>query len=96
MIKHVVAFTLKEMTADQEAALLAAFNGLVGVIPELKSFSMGRNVSDRDQTFTHCLVSEMEDMEAVRRYLVHPAHERAVEEHLKPVMISRAIVDYEV
>ena len=96
MIKHVVAFTLREMPADQEAALLAAFNGLMGLIPELHSFSMGRNISDRDQTFTHCLVSEMEDMVAVGRYLKHPAHEAAIEEHLKPVMISRSIVDYEV
>lgn len=96
MIKHVVAFTLKEMSADQEAALLAAFNGLMGVIPELKSFSMGRNVSDRDQTYSHCLVAEMEDMEAVGRYLRHPAHEGAIEGHLKAVMVGRAIVDYEV
>lgn len=94
MIKHVVCFTLDEMPEEQEAALLAAFNGLLGVIPEIKAFTMGRNVSDRDQTYTHALVSEFEDMDAVRRYLVHPAHEAAIANHLKPVMRGRAIVDY--
>ena len=96
MIQHVVAFKLSEMPPAQEAALLAAFNGLMGVIPELKAFSMGRNVSDRDQTYTHCLVSVMDDMAAVGRYLKHPAHEAAIEQHLKPVMEARAVMDYEI
>lgn len=95
MIKHVVAFKLKPMPAEQEEALLAAFRGLMGQIPELRSFTMGRNVSDRDQSFTHCLVSEMDDMAAVGRYLVHPAHKAAIDDHLAPVMEHRMIVDYE-
>lgn len=94
MIKHVVAFRLKPMPAEQEEALLAAFHALEAQIPELRSFSMGRNVSDRDQRYTHCLVSTMDDMEAVGRYLVHPAHQAAIADHLAPVMEERMIVDY--
>lgn len=96
MIKHVVTFTLKDMSPEQEEKLLAAFRALDGQIPEVKSFTMGRNISDRDQTYTHCLVSEFEDMEAVGRYLKHPAHVAAIEEHLAPVMERRAVIDYEV
>ena len=95
MIKHVVAFKLKPMPAEQEEALLSAFNALSGQIPELHALTMGRNVSDRDQTYTHCLVSELDDMAAVGRYLVHPAHEAAIKDHLAAVMESRMIVDYE-
>lgn len=95
MITHVVAFKLQEMSEEQEGELLAAFNGLMGVVPELRAFSMGRNVSDRDSTFTHCLVAQLDDMAAVWRYLMHPDHEAAIEHYLKPVMIERNIIDYE-
>jgi hypothetical protein len=94
MIKHVVAFRLKEVSAEQEAAMLAAFRALEGQIPELRSFTIGRNVSDRDQSYTHCLVAEMDDMDAVGRYLVHPAHKAAVDDHLAPIMEHRIVVDY--
>lgn len=96
MIKHIVCFTLKDMPAEQEEKLLAAFRALERLVPEVKAFTMGRNISDRDQTYTHCLVSEFEDMAAVGRYLQHPAHVAAVKEHLEPVLEKRAVVDYEV
>jgi hypothetical protein len=95
VIKHVVAFKLKPMTPEQEAALYASFNALQGQIPELHSYTIGRNVSDRDQTYTHCLVAECDDMDAVGRYVAHPAHQHATETYLYPFMESRMIVDYE-
>lgn len=94
MITHVVAFKLKPMAEAQEQALLDAFNGLMGVVPELEAFHMGRNVSDRDQTYTHALVGRMADMEAVGRYLRHPAHVAVVKDHLEPVMLERHILDF--
>ncbi|MNS12986.1 Stress responsive A/B Barrel Domain protein [compost metagenome] len=95
MIKHVVAFRLNEgVSAQQEDAMLQAFRALEGQIPELHSFTIGRNLSDRDQTYTHCLVAEMDDMDAVGRYLVHPAHKAAVDDHLAPIMEHRIVVDY--
>ncbi len=94
MIKHVVAFRLKDVSAEQEDAMLQAFRALEGQIPELRSFTIGRNVSDRDQTYTHCLVADMDDMDAVGRYLVHPAHKAAVDDHLAPIMEHRIVVDY--
>ena len=96
MIKHIVTFQLQPMPFEQEEALLSAFRGLLGTVPEIRAFTMGRNISDRDQTFTHTLVADFDDMAAVGRYLVHPAHEAAIAQHLKPVMISRNIIDYEV
>jgi hypothetical protein len=37
----------------------------------------------------------MDDMDAVCRYLEHPAHKAAIADHLAPVMEHRAVVDYE-
>jgi hypothetical protein len=95
MIKHVVNFKFKEMPPAQEAALKAAMLAMVGPIPELRSLSFGRNISPRDTTYTHCLVEEFDDMEALGRYVVHPVHEALLEEHIKPWVEHRTIVDYE-
>jgi len=93
-LKHIVMFRFEGMSAEQEAAMLAGLGGLMGTIPELKSFSMGRNVSPRDDQFTHCLVTEFDDLDACMRYVADPRHEAAVNEHVKPYMKARAIVDY--
>lgn len=95
MLKHVVLFRLEGQSAEQEAAMLAACGGLLGVIPELKSFSMGRNVSPRDDQFTHSLVTDFEDLDACMRYVNDPRHVEVVEAHIKPYMKARAIVDYD-
>ncbi len=96
MLKHVVLFRLEGQSAEQEAAMLAACRGLLGVIPELKSFSMGRNVSPRDDQFTHCLVTDFDDLDACMRYVNDPRHVAVVDEHLKPYVKARAIADYEI
>lgn len=94
MIKHVVAFKMEGQTPAQAQAMLAACRGLLAQIPELKSFSMGTNISPRDQSHTHCLVSEFDDMEAVMRYVAHPAHVEVLNTHIAPYATSRMIVDY--
>ena len=95
MLKHVVAFKLEGQSPDQEAAMLAACRGLMGVIPELKSFSMGRNYSPRDDQFTHALVTEFDDLDACMRYVNDPRHVEVVNAHIAPFVKARMIVDYD-
>lgn len=95
MLKHVVLFRLEGQTPEQEAAMLAACGGLMGVIPELKSFSMGRNYSPRDDQFTHCLVTDFDDLDACMRYVNDPRHVEVVQAHIAPYMKARAIADYD-
>jgi len=95
VIKHVVAFRLENQTPEQERAMHDAFGSLLGNIPEILAFSMGRNISPRDDRFTHSLVSEFADMDAVMAYVNHPLHQDVVKTHLAPFMTDRAIIDYE-
>ncbi len=95
MLKHVVLFRLEDQSAEQEAAMLAACHGLMGVIPELKSFTMGRNVSPRDDQFTHSLVTDFDDLAACMAYVNDPRHVAVVDAHIKPYVKARAIVDYD-
>lgn len=96
MIRHVVGIRFKpDATPAQIAQFLAAFRALSTQIPELRSLSVGPNLTDRDATCTYALSSTFDDMEAVGRYLVHPAHVEAVTKHLAPIMEQRVIIDIE-
>ncbi|MEB3283942.1 MAG: Dabb family protein [Candidatus Sericytochromatia bacterium] len=95
MLKHMVFFRLDGLAEEQEAAMIEAFEGLVSVIPELLSLRIGRNISTRDDQFTHGLFSEHPDMAACMAYVNHPAHQAAIAQHLAPYMKHRAIVDFE-
>lgn len=95
MVKHMVFFRLEGLTDAQETAMTEAFESLVAVIPELRSLCLGRNISTRDDQFTHGLISEHDDMTACMAYVNHPAHQAAVAEHLAPYLKQRAIVDVE-
>ncbi|MEB3196175.1 MAG: Dabb family protein [Candidatus Sericytochromatia bacterium] len=94
MLKHLVLFQIEGQTEAQETAMIAAFEGLVDTIPELHSLRMGRNVSPRDTTYSHALVSEHDDLDGCLAYVNHPAHQAAIAAHLAPYMKARAIVDF--
>jgi hypothetical protein len=95
MVKHLVFFRLEGQSEAQETAMIRAFEALVSEIPELLSLRMGRNVSPRDDQYTHGLVSEHADVTACLAYVNHPAHQAAIAEHLAPFLKARAIVDFE-
>lgn len=94
MIRHVVGFRFKpQTTPSQIAQFLAAFRALGGQIPEIRSLSVGPNLTDRDATCPYILSASFDDMEAVGRYLVHPAHVEALAKHLTPILEQRIILD---
>lgn len=94
MIKHIVSLDFSGIPAELEPKLLEAMLGLIA-IPDMKAITAGRNVSERDKTYTHAMSQDFEDMEAVGRYLVHPIHEQFLTDFVKPYCKTRAIVDYE-
>jgi len=96
MLKHMVMFRLEGQTPEQEAEMIRVFEALGADIPDVRNLRMGRNVSPRDDQFTHGLYSEHDDVEQCLRYVNHRAHQEAVASHLAPFMKARAIVDFEV
>ncbi|MFE3027168.1 Dabb family protein, partial [Nocardia tengchongensis] len=47
-------------------------------IPEIKAWTVGRNVADRTAAYDFALVGLFDDREAVQRYMSHPDHQRGV------------------
>ncbi|HSA51761.1 MAG TPA: Dabb family protein [Yinghuangia sp.] len=80
MIRHLVLFKLNEGVARDEPRVIAgaeAFEALGAVIPELKSWQCGWNITVRDIAYDYAIVSDVEDTDALGRYLNHPDHQAA-------------------
>lgn len=99
MIKHIVMWKLKGDTPEEKEASIrrvkAAFDGIVGVIPGLKSVEIGVDISGIEYACDVVLYSEFESKEALEGYAVHPEHLR-IKESLLGVRVGRYQVDYAV
>lgn len=79
MLTHVVLFRFKpETTAEQAAQLEAGLRALPGVINDIREFRVGRDVVRSERSFDLALVSAFDDLAAMQRYQVHPAHQEVV------------------
>lgn len=96
MIRHTLAFRFKPEVGEQDIeALLAELRGFPGLHPQMRSFTLGRNVSTRDRTFTHAFSAAFDSESALQDYLTSPEHETFVRERWRPVIDQQAIVSYE-
>lgn len=99
MIKHVVLFQLKdEVDAVEKQRVMEAFKaGLMALPAEiscLHRMEVGFNVNPEEQ-YEVALCAELDTLEDVNTYAVHPAHV-AVAQIIIPYVKSRACTDYEV
>jgi hypothetical protein len=99
MIRHVVAWTLAAEDATERAEHAAEvarrIASLDGVVPSLRSLSVGANVAYPDTNAHVALVADFDDVEGLEAYQVHPAHQE-VAAYVRSVVASRAAVDFEV
>ncbi len=97
MIKQTVAFRFKdEVDETTRAAILAELAEFPGRYPDMKNFSLGRNISSREKNMTHTFMFEFADEAALRAYLESESHERFVRERWRPVIETQSIVALEV
>lgn len=98
MIRHVVSWKLAEPDAavrgEQAAEVARRLNALMGVVPELRAVSAGANIAHPDVNWDVTLVADVDSLEALQAYQVHPAH-REVGAYLRSVVASRVAVDFE-
>lgn len=99
MIKHVLLFKLREMeSAEAKQAVMQEIKrrleGLVGVVPSIRSMEVGLNQNPRE-TFDIALTTTHDDWDGLFAYRDHPAHvevAKFIGEHRE----SRSCADYEI
>ncbi|MEJ8570740.1 Dabb family protein [Microbaculum marinum] len=97
MIKHFVAFRFKpEVPPDEQARVLDELNEFPSRFPAMKNWSLGRNISRRDDTFSHAFVVEFDREDELLSYLNSEEHEQFVATHFRPFVATRGIVSLEI
>lgn len=77
VVKHIVLAKFKDdITAEKIEELIKGYANLVNLVPPMKSFHWGTDVSAENlhQGFTHVFESTFESTEGVAEYVAHPAH----------------------
>jgi Stress responsive A/B Barrel Domain len=97
MIRHILLFSLKEsVPKDVQQDMLNDLAAFPERFPEIQSWQMGANVSNRDSVYEYGVTMTFEHQEALMVYLSSEEHERFVSERFRPIISARAIVTFEV
>lgn len=100
MVKHIILWTLKEMSESEKknvkAEIKAGLEGLKGRIPglvDIKVIVEGRLDSSNADLM---LDSTFESFEALKVYSVHPEHVAVADSKVRPFTANRSCLDFEV
>lgn len=100
MVKHIILWTLKEMSEDEKSKVKSdikiGLESLFGKIPgllDIKVVTEGRlETSNADLM----LDSSFESFEALKAYAIHPEHVKVADEKVRPFTVSRSCLDFEI
>ncbi len=99
MVKHVILWKLKEMPAEQAAAVKAGMKehleALAGKIPGLLEIKVYTDKLDSSNVDV-MLDSSFTDEAALKGYAVHPDHVAAADGYVRPYTATRACLDFTV
>ena len=96
MFNHVGHLTLSpEATDAQVEAILTGLLALPGQVPGLVEGQAVRDAGLTEGNATLRFHMRFESEDAWRAYGSHPAHVAVVTEHIKPVLASKAFVQYD-
>lgn len=95
MTTHVVLFRWQPGTPPEAvAALGAALDAMVPLVPTIRSYRHGPDLGVGDGNWDYALVATFEDTDGFRAYRDHPAHVAVVEEHVRPILAEVARVQF--
>jgi hypothetical protein len=96
MFRHVVLFTwTQDATQEQQQRVADELRKLPAAIPELRAYHVGADAGVNTGNFAFAVVA---DFDSVQDYLVYrdnPQHQEVITQHIRPIMATRAAVQYE-
>ena len=98
MLKHIVLWKFQDFaegrTKEENMELIrSGLLALPAVIPEIQSMEIGFDVLHSDMSYDMALIAQFEDLEAMRRYKVHPEHQKVAAVVAK-TKSARATLDF--
>ncbi|MFC6086351.1 Dabb family protein [Sphaerisporangium aureirubrum] len=96
MFRHVVMFTwIAGTTEQQRSDVMAELAKLPGVIPEIRRYDMGPDAGVNPGNHEFVVVADFGTLEDYLVYRDHPVHRDVIQNVIRPIMASRAAVQYE-
>ncbi|KAJ1418791.1 Stress responsive alpha-beta barrel [Sesbania bispinosa] len=95
-VKHVLVAKFKDdITPERIEELIKGYANLVNLVPPMKAFHWGKDVSAENmhQGFTHVFESTFESTEGVAEYVAHPDHVEYAN-LLLPCLEKVIVIDY--
>ncbi|MER7505085.1 Dabb family protein [Nonomuraea pusilla] len=93
MIRHIVLFTWTDgATDEQKAAVADELRALIGVIPEIRSFTVGHDAGINQGNHDFAVVADFDSVDDYLVYRDHPRHQEVIAQRIKPILASRAAV----
>lgn len=98
MLKHIVMWKFlpeaEGHTAQENMDIIAGkLKALLPIIPEIKSFEIGKDALHSEMSYDMALIMEFESFEALDTYKNHPEHKK-VSAYVKSVRQARTCVDF--
>lgn len=95
MLRHVVMIQFTDETTDADiAAMVDGLAPMPDLIPEIRSYSIGRDAGISEGNFEMVIVGEFDDEAGYHTYASHPDHVAVIVEKIKPFIAQRAAVQY--
>jgi len=94
MIKHIVAWNLKEGLdyAEVTAKIKSELEGLVGKVEGLNFAEVSIDRSMKSVV----LITELDSFDALANYAAHPEHVKVADTYVRPFTASRTAIDFEI
>ena len=90
MLRHLVLFHLIDDAEDADVdAAVAALRALTDEIEVVRELHVGRDAALAEGNADLALLVVVDDADAWRAYQEHPAHQRVVAEHVRPLVTGR-------
>jgi Stress responsive A/B Barrel Domain len=94
-VRHVVTFVFRaDATDDQIAAVTEGLEALPGVIPEIREYRVGRDLGLNEGNHQYAVVADFETEADYVVYRDHPAHLAVIAERIRPILVTRAAVQF--
>jgi hypothetical protein len=95
MLHHIVLFKFKpDVDPGRVRELEERLEALPDRIVEIQTYEFGRDVVRSERSYDFALVSGFANLEAMRRYQVHPDHQKVIE-LVKSICEDVRAVDFE-
>jgi hypothetical protein len=102
MINHIVILKFKSHVTESDIdSVVHQLGNLKELIPSIKSFSFGKNISleQLNKGYTHAFIMTFDDVTGRDLYVEHPEHKKIATELLMPMLEeglqSVVVLDFE-